>query len=139
MTIFEWKDDLSVGINEIDEQHKELINKLNQLAESILQKKGKGKIVMILNFMKDYGGNHFTCEERYMAKSNYPGLESQKKQHEKFKNTVTRLINELDTEKDMEFFASQVQRFLIDWLILHIRTEDQKYGGFLLQNRDDKN
>ncbi len=135
MVIFEWKDSLSVGIEEIDEQHKELIIKLDELAESILHKKGKGKISMILKFMKDYGKTHFTCEEVYMTISNFPGLEAQQKQHERFISTVNRLLTGLDSERDMEFFASQVQRFLIDWLILHIKTTDKKFGEFLKESK----
>jgi hemerythrin len=41
----------------------------------------------------------------------------------------------LKSEKDMESFAISVQRYLIDWLILHIKTTDQKFGGFLAENQ----
>lgn len=131
MVIFEWEDGLSVGVEKIDEQHKELIKKLNQLAESIMQQEGKNKIAMVLRFMGDYGEMHFSTEEEFMAKYAYPDLETHKNQHDRFNNTTKKLIKELDSEKDMEFFASQVQRFLIDWLILHIKTTDQKFGNFL--------
>ena len=131
MAIFEWDDSLSIGIEEVDNQHKELIKKLDDLAECILKKKGKDKIGTILRFMDDYTKMHFSTEEEYMLKYDYPGLSHQKKQHEKFKNTTMRLIKELESEKDTESFASSVQRFLIDWLILHIKTTDQKFGEFL--------
>ncbi|UCE37371.1 MAG: hemerythrin family protein [Thermoplasmata archaeon] len=131
MAIFEWEDSLSVGIGEIDSQHKELIIKLDELAQCILHKTGKDKIATMLRFMDDYAEMHFATEESYMGKYDYPGLEHQKKEHEKFKNTTSRLIKNLESEKDLEHFASQVQRFLIDWLILHIRTTDLKFGEFL--------
>ena len=131
MAIFEWDDSLSVGIEEVDNRHKELITKLDDLAECILKKKGKDKIGTILRFMDDYAKIHFSTEEDYMVKHDYPGLDLHIKQHEKFRDTTKRLIKELESEKDMESFASSVQRFLIDWLILHIKTTDQKFGGFL--------
>lgn len=134
MAIFEWNNSLSVGIQEIDNQHRQLIKKLNELAEYIQQKKGKDKIGTTLRFMNDYSKIHFSTEEEYMIKYEYPGLEKQKREHEKFKGTVDKLIRELGKEKDMEFFASQVQRFLIDWLILHIKTVDLKFGEFLEEN-----
>ena len=135
MAIFEWDNSLSIGIEEIDNQHKELIKRLDELAQSILQKKGKDKIAKMLKFMSDYGKMHFSSEEDYMAKHNYPDLDFHQKQHEKFKATTDKLINELKSEKDMESFASSVQRFLINWLILHIKTTDQKFGGFLAENQ----
>jgi hemerythrin len=131
MVIFEWNDDLSVGIEKIDNQHKELIRKLDDLAECILQKKGKNKIGSILRFMEDYGKMHFSTEEEFMSKYNYPGLDEQRMQHEKFNITTAKLIKQLESEKDMESFASSVQRYLIDWLILHIKTSDRKFGEFL--------
>jgi hemerythrin len=135
MAIFEWNNNLSVGIQEIDNQHKELIRKLNELAEHTQQKKGKDRIGSTLRFMKEYSKLHFDTEEQYMAKYEYPGLEKQQKEHGKFKITVERLIGDLDKEKEMEIFASQVQRFLIDWLILHIKTVDLKFGEFLKENK----
>ena len=134
MAIFEWADNLSVGIEKIDNQHKDMIKKLNELAECIPQKKGKNKIGTILRSMEDYGKMHFFTEEEYMIKYNYPGLEQQIMQHEKFNVTTSKPIKQLESEKDMESFASSVQRFLIDWLILHIKTSDRKFGEFLKGN-----
>lgn len=131
MAIFKWDDKLSIGIEKIDNQHKELIRKLDDLAECILQKKGKNKIGSILRFMEDYGKMHFSTEEEYMTQYDYPGLDKQIMQHEKFNSTTAKLIKQLESEKDMESFASSVQRFLIDWLILHIKNSDKKFGEFL--------
>jgi hemerythrin len=66
-----------------------------------------------------------------MAKYGFPELKAHKNQHDRFNDTTNKLLKDLDSEKDMEFFASQVQRFLIDWLILHIKTTDKKFGDFL--------
>jgi hemerythrin len=134
MVIFDWEDNLSIGIETIDGQHRELIRRLNKLAESVLAKQGKNRIGMTLKFMKNYGEEHFTSEEDFMARNSYPQLDEHKRQHEKFLVTTTKLIRELDYQKDMEHFASSVQRFLIDWLILHIRTSDRQFGIFLKGN-----
>lgn len=139
MAIFEWDNSLSIGVEEIDNQHKELIKRLDGLAQSILQKKGKDKIGKMLRFMSDYGKIHFSSEEDYMAEHNYTDLDFHKKQHEKFKTTTEKLINELKSQKDMESFASSVQRYLIDWLILHIKTTDQKFGRFLAEIKNSGN
>jgi len=131
MPIFQWKDDLSIGIDEIDEQHKELIKKLNNLAEAILQQKGTDQIVRAMRFMENYADTHFSTEEKYMERYNYIDLQHQKDDHERFKNVVKKLKRELESEGVSESFAALVQRYLIDWLILHIKNSDLKFGEFL--------
>jgi hemerythrin len=131
LTIFDWDEDLKIGIEKIDSQHKELIKRLDAIAQAILHKQGKNKIIELLKFMEDYGNTHFSHEEEFMAKFDFPGLASQKKHHERFKETTEKLLIHLESEKDMESFASSVQRYLIDWLILHIKSEDRKFGEFI--------
>lgn len=131
MSIFNWEDDLVIGIEKIDKQHKELIKKLDDLAQAVLQKQGKNKISSLMNFMEEYGEGHFTDEEKFMAFYEFPGLDGQKKHHQRFRDTTKKLRDELESQTDMESFASSVQRYLIDWLILHIKSEDRKFGEFI--------
>ena len=131
MAIFEWDDSLSVGDEKIDDQHKELIKRIDLLAQHILQKRGREKIHNTLRFMADYGEAHFSTEEELMVTVDYPDFERHKKQHERFKEITDKMKKELDSEEDNEYLASSVQRFLIDWLILHIKTEDRAFGEFL--------
>lgn len=131
MAIFEWDGSLSVGNEEIDAQHRELIKRIDLLAQHILQKRGREKIHNTLRFMTDYGDIHFSTEEKHMARLGYPGFEEHKKQHERFKGITEKMKMELDSKDDSEYLASSVQRFLIDWLILHIKREDKAFGEFL--------
>ncbi|MHA2281180.1 MAG: bacteriohemerythrin [Promethearchaeota archaeon] len=132
MAIFDWEDDLVIGIEKIDKQHQELIRRLDDLAEAVLQKQGKNKISSLMDFMEEYGERHFTDEEKFMTFYEFPGLVGQKKHHERFRETTKKLRNELESQTDMESFASSVQRYLIDWLILHIKSEDRKFGEFVI-------
>jgi hemerythrin len=131
MSIFDWEDDLVIGIEKIDKQHKELVKRIDDLANAILQKQGKNKIRSLMNFMEEYGERHFTDEEKFMTVYEFPGLDNQRKYHQRFRETTKRLRDELKTQTDMEAFASSVQRYLIDWLILHIKSEDKKFGEFI--------
>jgi hemerythrin len=131
MAIFEWDDSLSVGDEKIDAQHRELIKRIDVLAQHILQEKGREKIHNTLSFMIDYGDVHFSTEEEQMAGLDYPGFEEHKKQHEMFREITEKMKRDLDSKEDTEFLASSVQRFLIDWLILHIKNEDMAFGEFL--------
>jgi hemerythrin len=133
MPIFQWDESLEIGIEKIDEQHRELIKRLDDLAQAVLKKQGKNKIIQMMKFMEEYGEEHFSDEEKFMKLYDFSGLSAQKKHHDKFRETTKRLIDELNSQKDMEFFAASVQRYLIDWLILHIRSEDRKFGEFIAE------
>ena len=131
MPIFEWDDSLSIGNEKIDSQHKELIVKIDLLAEAILKREGKNTIERVLRFMREYGELHFASEEELMDRHGYPGMEEHKRQHARFYDTTNRLMGQLESDAEMDFLASTVERFLIDWLILHIKTTDSELGEFL--------
>ncbi|UCF09038.1 MAG: hemerythrin family protein [Thermoplasmata archaeon] len=131
MPIFEWDDSLSIGNEKIDSQHRELIAKIDLLAEAILRREGRNKIGRVLSFMREYGELHFASEEELMDRYGYPGTEEHKRQHARFHETTKRLTGQLESDAEMDFLASTVERFLIDWLILHIKTADRELGEFL--------
>jgi hemerythrin len=131
MAVFSWDESLTLGIDEIDSQHKNLLNKMNNLAEAVLQRKGKDKIGNLLKFMENYADLHFKTEEEYMARNAYSGLAHQRKEHEQFKSVVEKLYSDLDREGVSEGFAIAVQRYLMDWFILHIKEKDLEFSNFL--------
>jgi hemerythrin len=131
MAVYSWDESLTLGIDEIDSQHKNLLNKMNNLAEAVLQNKGKDKIGNMLKFMENYAEMHFRTEEEYMARNSYSGLEHQRKEHEQFKSVVEKLYSDLDREGVSEGFAIAVQRYLMDWFILHIKEKDLEFSNFL--------
>ena len=136
---FQWTDDLSVGVEEIDDQHKELIRRVNQLATAVLKKVGKNKIKSTLNYMNQYAEYHFLFEESYMAQYDYPGLGDHKNEHQRFKTVCRKLKSDFEKEGATENFALKLQMFLIDWLILHLQNYDGKMGTFLKNKiKDDR-
>ena len=78
----EWSDDLSVGIEEIDSQHKVLVDLVNQMHEAIHQRHGSDVVIDILNQLTDYTRIHFAVEESLMRILNYPGYEDHRDVHE---------------------------------------------------------
>ena len=77
-----WTNDLTVGIELIDEQHKMLIKHLNDLSQALQSQQGPAKVAATLNFLIDYTNFHFTAEEKHMEANGYPELKNHiKKQH----------------------------------------------------------
>lgn len=126
-----WTNNLSVGIELIDQQHKMLIKHLNDLSQSLESEQGPAKVATTLNFLIDYTNFHFTAEEKHMAVNGYPELENHKKQHEEFKKTLANLEEDLEEEGATRLLADSIDTLLVKWLFEHIRAIDVAFGKFL--------
>lgn len=74
-----WSDELSVGIEEIDEQHKVLVNLINRMHNAIAEKHGSEVVSGILAELVDYTKIHFAVEESLLRILGYPGYEEHKR------------------------------------------------------------
>lgn len=125
MALFEWKDSYSVGIESIDEDHKGLINIINELFDAVSHGKAKEHLSGVLAKLIDYTKIHFKREETYFEKTNYPLLEEHKQQHDAF---IVRINNlQKDFDKMNLTISVELLKFLTDWLVNHILSVDRKY------------
>ena len=131
MAKIEWDNSLSVGIELIDEQHKMLIQRLNSLSRAVEMMQGEAEITKTLEFMIDYTNFHFSSEEKHMAEQKYPGLDYQQKQHEEFKDTLKRIVEDFEEEGPTRALTTSINTFLVNWLIKHIKGVDMEFGKFL--------
>jgi hemerythrin-like metal-binding protein len=60
-----WSDELSVNIEEIDKQHKKLIDVINVLFNAMIEGKTQNIIDTIIDDLIDYAKYHFSTEEKY--------------------------------------------------------------------------
>ncbi len=132
-----WDNNLSIGIDLIDQQHKMLIQRLQAVCEAIESNQGEGTIAKTLDFLLDYADFHFSEEEKQMAEHDYSGLDLQKQQHEEFKNAVKKLVEDFEAEGAVKDIADHIRDFLFIWLKKHIRDVDLQFGRFL--NEKDSN
>ena len=88
----EWKDDYSVGIDSIDQQHKKLLSLINQLQTAVDYSTGEQFEREALDELVEYTKTHFTYEEGMMRDNDYPDFEAHKRQHEKMFNTVREVL-----------------------------------------------
>ncbi|MBT1074831.1 bacteriohemerythrin [Geobacter grbiciae] len=128
MALITWNDSLSVKVKQFDDQHKKLVEMLNQLFDAM--KAGKGSLVVgdILKQLIAYTQTHFAAEERLMKQYGYADLEIHKKEH----NAL--VVQVLDLQKQFQdgkaVLTQNVMTFLRDWLSKHIQGDDKKYGVF---------
>lgn len=122
-----WKDEYSIGIAEIDEQHEKLFEIVNRTAELLENKfivDKYDKIVEIIEELKAYTNYHFTAEEDYMLKIDYSKFFSQKVTHKEFLDKMDSIdLTQLDNDQNKYLY--DILQFVCDWLVEHILKEDK--------------
>jgi hemerythrin len=128
MALIEWTDNLSVGIEEIDSQHKRLIGLINELHAAMMERRSKDALGVIIGGLKDYTVTHFSTEEMYFDKFKYQNSLSHKKEHQGFVDKV----NEYKTgfEKGKIMLSVEIMDYLKNWLVAHIQKIDTAYAPF---------
>ncbi len=132
MSFFNWSDKYSVGITEMDIQHKKLLEILNKHFEAISQNKGDEVLIKIFADLHNYANEHFSAEENYMQEYNYPEYEIQKREHTFFINKIKSFQEDLVSKKHT--LSIDVSIFLKEWLLKHISIEDKKYSEYFSKN-----
>lgn len=127
----EWKEDLAVGVKEIDDQHKELFRKVSALFDACSAGKGKEQIDPIIKYLQDYAVLHFGAEEKLQKQYNYPEYASHKAQHDQFIKDFLELKGKIELNGVTGLTIVQLNQVLVDWLIKHIRKTDKAFAAFL--------
>jgi hemerythrin len=129
-----WRETYNIGVDEVDQQHQELVVKLNEFLDACIQQKGKDKIMETLAFLRDYTVEHFRSEEEIMLKYNYPDYAEHKKDHDDFVASVLELEASIQNQGATVVTTLKLNRTLTDWLLSHISKSDMKIGQFLRIN-----
>lgn len=124
-----WKDEYSVGIETIDDDHKKLLTLINNLQTAVYYPTGEAFERQALKDLVEYTKYHFEREEKMMLDNEYPDYEPHKAQHEAMIAKVQNFCKAY--ENDPEGTIQEMTGFLRDWLINHIAGTDQKYCAHL--------
>lgn len=128
----EFTSNLVTGNKTIDEQHKELISKINDLLDAVETSQGQATAMRMLNFLNDYVVYHFEAEENLQKEVGYPGLADHQKQHESLKQTVADLREMLTEEEGASpAFVEQLNKKVVEWLYKHIEGYDRSVAEYI--------
>ncbi|MCX8027332.1 MAG: bacteriohemerythrin [Thermodesulfovibrionales bacterium] len=128
MSLIQWNDDLLVGIKEVDEQHKGLVEIINNLYDAMKGDENKDFIKEIISKLKDYTIFHFDNEEKLMQRHKYPAFAEHSGKHKDFCTKVFAIERDLHSGKVN--LSMEILNFLSNWLITHIHGTDKKFGEF---------
>jgi len=127
MKFIEWTKELSVKVKEIDDQHKNLINLINR-AHALSEKKSpKEDLNSLLDEVIEFTRIHFSTEEKYFEKFDYPGKEEHEEEHIKLIQKVLKFKTKQEKGQDI---THDLLEFLKDWLKDHLMKMDMKYVDF---------
>lgn len=126
-----WNDELNLGLEEIDNQHRALFGKLETLLDACISGRAAEEVIGMLAFLDDYVVVHFRTEEELQERFGYPGLPFHRQQHEQFRQRLALLKEEMTKEGKGSDVALQVNEMLVDWLRNHILTVDKEATLFL--------
>jgi len=121
--MIKWNDGLSVGIEELDNDHKKLLDIINKLSEAIDKNVEVSILEEIFISLEKYALVHFNREEAYIQKCAKVNLREHKKQHDSFTAKIPELKQKLLNSKEY-INAQEITVFLTDWLVNHIIEED---------------
>jgi hemerythrin len=127
MNTFVWDERYIVGIEDIDEQHKRIVQLIDDLYSAMSEGKGADSLKHALQAIDYLSQLHFRTEMRYMVGCKYPGSAHHVHQHEQFVTDMDgflRKVTEQTYEENM-LMTVRVAAYLYHWLTMHIQTEDQ--------------
>lgn len=120
-----WREHLAVGVERIDDQHKELFRRFSVLMDAINLGKGPLQVLEVFNFLDDYTDTHFKNEEKIMEEFRYPHLPLHREEHGQFCRDLEKLKCRITTEGFTQQNILLTSRTLLRWLIQHICTVDK--------------
>ncbi|HEY6872707.1 MAG TPA: hemerythrin family protein [Geobacteraceae bacterium] len=129
MLVAKWSERYSVNIEEMDGQHKKLLNLLNGLYEAIKRNKDDKLVAAVVTDLNDCVALHFREEEKLMEGMGYPHLDAHKSQHLHFM-VQFHMMNSAYQSGHLELVQIFVQ-YLKNWFVFHMFSEDRTYGAFL--------
>ncbi|MHB1132656.1 MAG: bacteriohemerythrin [Chloroflexota bacterium] len=129
MKLFAWTPDLEVGIGKVDEQHKELFRRVNDLLVAVTADGGKEEVRRLLDFLSEYVNLHFANEEAFMKRFQYPGAAQHYKQHDDFRRRVATLREMVDQQTPSTMLVLSVRTHVCEWLVDHVAKVDKQVGA----------
>lgn len=127
----EWTPEMSVGIGDIDVQHRKMIRKINEISEAVDAGKSKEDIIEAIKFFEVYSEEHFTTEEGFMNLYRYPELENHRKEHKQILQDMAQVRIKFGEGKVTAQAVFEESRKVSEWFVIHMKNADSRMAAFL--------
>jgi hemerythrin-like metal-binding protein len=126
-----WDNTLSIGVDEVDEDHRRLVDLFNIFNHSVAEGESTDYVQAVLEELISLTVWHFRHEERLMLKYGYEGLSEHKEEHQDLIESVKELQQQYLREN--KSVSGEDIQFLEHWLTAHIYDADMKLGNYLTE------
>ncbi|TNF95887.1 MAG: hypothetical protein EP297_11385 [Gammaproteobacteria bacterium] len=129
MPIVTWSDEYNINVEEIDIQHQQLLELVNNLHSSVEANIGKNDLKDLLIELTEFTRMHFSTEEKLMKEHDYPEYKDHHKDHITLLKHMNQLVAKVSNGKGPTF--SSDYDVSTDWALVHILEHDKNLGAFL--------
>jgi hemerythrin len=123
-----WKQDYSVGVPEIDEQHKNLFETAKSLLDLYQTDGANDEFFSGMRKMFEIADSHFSYEENMLKEIGYPDFDAHCESHRELSRTIRSFLKRLKSNQPNLF--DEMQLVMKNWLVSHLLREDGKYKLF---------
>lgn len=127
----QWRDSLSIGVEAIDSQHKELLTRFDRLLNACESGQGIEELQKLMTFLEDYVHTHFNDEEALQKLHRFPGYAEHHQQHLYFIGRIKALREEVNSAGVLVHNVIETNNLLLKWFLNHISKVDAELGRFL--------
>lgn len=131
MIFVKWKEEYSVGVATIDQQHQQLFKHINDFYNSLKSGADKKNMKKVIGELEDYIHTHFSTEEALMQSASYPDFVQHKLKHDEFCKKVADFRERFEAGRLL--LTIEVAGFIKDWITSHILDTDQLYKGIVTE------
>jgi len=132
-TLFKWDESFLIGIDELDHEHKVLIDDINRLHDELARHDQKSQIKKCLGDIYARMQAHFALEEHVMKEHDYKFFDEHKREHDEFLDSYTeqmlQILNDTSVSSD-----TPIEDTLKRWVMDHIITSDRKMSLIIQEN-----
>lgn len=124
MSLIEWKDEYRVGVPAVDEEHRELIELINALYDSMRSEDAGPDVPEFLGEIYARIASHFALEELLMRQHDYDEYPQHKSDHEQLLEEIRNIMDDFEDGKLLD--DADLARRLDAWFSEHFRTRDAR-------------
>jgi hemerythrin len=129
----QWRTDYSIGIQEVDNQHKIIIQLINDLLKICRENNNGGdyeSFNRLVEIILEHFQKHFETEEKLMLEKKYPQYAEHKKRHDKLLEDIKKMLDKIIKEPQKNSLINMVI-FLREWFVENIYIMDKQLGEYL--------
>jgi hemerythrin len=124
MSLIKWKDEFNLGIDEVDNEHRDLVALINALHEAMLAGAGRADILEGISQIYTLVSAHFEREEAFMRESRYMAYAEHKEDHEVLLDDLREIIEQVRSGGG--YAEARLSADLQYWFSEHFRTHDAR-------------